>query len=230
MALTLPSDGFESYAGNYTALDVVYDHFGTPLDNTAGHPHAGAWCCQFDTSDFLLYPKGAFSGTGLSETLFDNTFWLAHDAASNPLQAPLYAPEKRILVLLDGAGNENGCYVAISQGGHNLGVTSGWDGTRYRTPVGSLPGDSVYRKIRVQIALEGTAGYGLNVGTARLWVNDVLLLDAPNVALSGHSGAYRGTCGAIQIANEGGAGFTYFRLDDVNVLAVAARARLWSIE
>jgi hypothetical protein len=236
MPITLPTTGFEEYAGDYATLTAAgWGYYGTPLDNTPGVPHAGAWCASFPDSTFLLYPANTWDGSGLMEKAFDNTFWVRHNAprfgggAETWEQPPVVGsiPEKHILSLLDGAGNSSGAYLAITTGGWNCCVVSEQSGLKYTTPVDSLPGDGTWHKLRVQLTFEST--YGGSDGTVTLWIDDVLQRSSTGVRFSGTAGPYAATYGGIQIENSGGAGFTTWSLDDVNLVPAIGRARLWEV-
>jgi hypothetical protein len=234
VGITLPVETFESYAGDEAALALVYDVLGSGiLDNTPGHPHAGAWCATFDGVT-LVYPKGAWSGvgSGLAEQVFDNTFYLAHDAGHFPFMGPSFAAEKEVFFLVRGDNSDTRLAPAftISVGGWNCGIT-GYDGDRYRTPEGSLPGDGAYRKVRVYLELDRNTMHPAGQGVARIWIDDVLQMETLTANLSQNllGGAYQGTYGGIVFSESGGAGFSYFRLDDINVVPVVARARCWEV-
>lgn len=242
--VVLPTDGFESYAGSYVALAAVWDVAGTlQLDTTAGHPHSGAWCATFSRFTFgtpspeLVYPKGGGAGSGLSETVFDATFWIAHDAPTDlgGPEAPAYFDQKAIARLLDGADRYEEPYVALSNAGGNIGVT-GWTGNRYRTPPGTLPGDGVWRQVRLHVELDRNGTHGPGAGVVRIWIDGLLQLDetaaelAPwHAALGDPDPSYEGTYGAVKLTDEGGPGYTYWRLDDLNPVPPAARARCFLV-
>jgi hypothetical protein len=214
---------------------------GGALTNAAGATPAGSWCCEFHAAgldtDFLLYPKGTWTGTGLLETTFDNTFWLAFSEARSTTDAPNYTFDKAILRLLDGAGGSGfDPYVALPRGMWGIGVTGG-NGDRYHTPTDSLPGDGSWHKVRVHVELDRNGVHSPGNGVVRIWIDDVLQLENTSASLCHPIGTllhgpYEGTYGGVEIGNGGGSGYIWFRIDDVNTcppLLMAARARCWEV-
>jgi hypothetical protein len=224
MPLTLPSDTFESYAGDYAALDVVYDHFGTPLSNGAGVAHSGSWACQFDQDDYLLWPKGTWDGTtGRSEAIIDNTFWLKFAAfyAAGVERVGI----RYLITVAAPSGLDVGCYVALGAGGW-IGVDSTPFGSHYRSAFDALPHDEQYHKIRLLLELDGNGVHPVGEGVIRIWVDDALVLEVTDALLTVFG---RRTTGGLAIGNGNSFVDWWFRVDDVNVVPVAGRARLWEV-
>lgn len=232
--VVLPSTGFEEYAGNYALLTAAgWDYAGTPLSNAPGVAHAGSWACKFVSGhgDFIRYPAATASGTGLTEIVFDATFWMAHDDGQYATNAPLYEPEKIVVNLLSGAaGVDPYPALTVPLGAWCLGITGG-AGNRYRTPLGTFPGDGVYRKVRMHVELDGNGTHANGLGVAQIWIDDVLQLDEHAAALRRLTGnpTYDGTYGGVEIGDAGGLGFTYFLLDDLNPTTAGARARCFLV-
>jgi hypothetical protein len=63
-------------------------------------------------------------------------------------------------------------------------------------------------------------------GVIRVWVDDVLVLEVTDALLTVFG---RRTTGGLAIGNGNSFVDWWFRVDDVNVLPVAARARQWEV-